>query len=246
MEKIIGKVHSYESFGTVDGPGVRYVIFTQGCPLRCKYCHNPDTRLVEKTRYFVEPKTILEEIKKGRNFYKKGGVTITGGEPLQQPEFVKEMFRLCKEEGLHTAVDTSGFYLNDMVKKALEYADLALLDIKCIDPHSYLELTQQELEPTLNFARYLAKNNKTRAWIRYVLVPEITDKDELIQKLALFIVSEIKNIVDRVEVLPYHTMGVYKYEKLGFPYPIPNIKPPSPERVENAKHIFKSHGLTVW
>ncbi len=243
MSKVIGQLHSFESCGTVDGPGLRFVVFTQGCPLRCLYCHNPDTHDTETANQTMTPEELFEEIKRYKPFIKNGGMTMTGGEPLRQPEFAKEVFKLCKKEGIHTAVDTSGYYLNDEVKLALDEVDMVLLDIKCIDPDVYQKLTSQELERTLAFAQYLKEIGKP-TWIRYVLVPEWTDKDHLIEKLADY-VQTMPN-VERVEVLPYHTMARYKYENLGWGYPLDGIQPPTPERVENAKNIFRARNLEVW
>ena len=153
-KNIIGNIHSYESFGTVDGPGIRFVLFLQGCPLRCKFCHNPDTWNLTGGKIKESAKETFEKIKKYKGYFgKKGGITVTGGEPLLQAEFVLELFKLCKEEGIHTAVDTSGYIFNDKVKEVLEYTDLVLLDIKAIDEKVYKELTRVELKNTLEFAK---------------------------------------------------------------------------------------------
>ncbi len=243
MGKIKGKLHSYESCGTVDGPGIRYVVFTQGCPLRCKYCHNPDTWKLADATYEETPEYVVNEIKRYKPFFRNGGgMTMTGGEPLMQPDFAKEVFKLCKEEGIHTAVDTSGFYLNDKVKETLEYVDLVLLDLKCIDSKIYKDLTKVELEPTLEFAKYLSEINKP-VWIRHVLVPGITDKDDLLEELSDFITT-LTN-VERVEILPYHSLGEYKWEEIGLEYELKGVETPTKERVENAKRIFASKGLNV-
>lgn len=246
-EGVIGRAHSYESFGTVDGPGVRFVVFLQGCPLRCKYCHNPDTRSfdLKDVKHFITANDLFEKVAHNIAYYRPhGGVTATGGEPLFQADFVAEFFRLCKEEAIHTALDTSGFYFNEHVKEALKYTDLVLLDIKSMNKKTYYDLTRQDLEPTLYFAREIAKMD-VDVWIRYVLVPGITDIDEDIEALANFLQEEMKRVVSRVEILPYHTLGAYKYQKLGFPYPLEGVKPPSKERIENAKRIFQSKGFLV-
>lgn len=236
----IGRIHSFESFGTVDGPGVRFVIFMQGCKFRCLYCHNPDTFDLGGASYLLTPQQAFDKMQKFKSFYKKGGVTISGGEPLLQPEFVKEFFQLCKTAGIHTAIDTAGCVLTEEVKAALSYTDLVLLDIKCIDPDIHQALTGQPLQPTLDFAQYLSEK-MLPVWIRYVLVPGITDREDLIEKHADY-VSTLKN-VERVEILPFHKLGVSKYEKLGMAYALKDTDPPTGERIENAKNIFKSRGI---
>lgn len=243
MEKIKGKLHSYESCGTVDGPGLRYIIFTQGCPLRCQFCHNPDTWKMADATYEESAEYVVKEIQRYKAFFKNGGgMTMTGGEPLMQPKFAKEVFRLCQEDGIHTALDTSGIYLNDEVKDVLKSVDLVLLDLKCMDPVIHEELTKVPLEPVLKFAEYLKEIGKP-VWIRHVLVPGITDRDDLLEKLADF-VATLPN-VERVEVLPYHNLGEYKWEELGREYELKDVEPPTVERVENAKKIIASRGLSV-
>lgn len=237
-----GCIHSHESFGTVDGPGIRYVVFTQGCPLRCRYCHNADTWKIEDAKYRETPEETFKEICKYKNFIKSGGVTVTGGEPFMQPDYVKELFKLCKADGIHTTVDTSGYILSDKVKEALEYVDLVLLDIKCIDPKTHKELTLVELAPVLEFAEYLKSINK-KVWIRHVIVPGITDNDEFLNKLADYV--KTMDNVEKVELLPYHTLGEYKWEKIGEHYSLKGVPPLSKERLENAREIFKKRGLAV-
>lgn len=238
----IGRIHSFESCGTVDGPGLRFVIFMQGCKFRCLYCHNPDTFDLDAASYMLSPKLVFEKMQKFKSFYKKGGVTISGGEPLLQPLFVKELFQLCKAEGIHTAIDTAGYCLTDEVKKVLTYTDLVLLDVKCIDPHIHKALTGQPLQPTLDFAEYLSQQG-IPVWVRYVLVPGITDGDDLIEKHADY-VSSLKN-VEKVEILPFHKLGLHKYEKLGIKYPLKDTEPPTTVQIENAKKIYKSRGIKV-
>lgn len=241
-ESVIGKIHSFESFGTVDGPGVRFVIFMQGCKFRCLYCHNPDTFDLGAASFMETPNQVFEKMQRFKAFYKKGGVTISGGEPLLQPVFIKEFFKLCKAEGVHTAIDTAGCILTEEVKDALKYTDLVLLDVKCIDPEIHQSLTGQPLQPTLDFARYLSEQG-VPVWIRYVLVPGITDRDDLIEKHADFVKS--LNNVERVELLPFHKLGLPKYEKLGIEYALKDTMPPTTERIENAKNIYKSRGIKV-
>lgn len=235
-KEIIGNIHSYESFGTVDGPGIRFVVFLQGCPLRCKYCHNPDTWSITDSKIQESPREVFEKVKRYKKYFgKKGGLTITGGEPLLQLDFVLELFKLCKEENIHTALDTSGYIFNNKVKKILEYTDLILLDIKSIDEEVYKSLTGVELTNTLEFAQYLNKINK-KTWIRHVVVPKITDNDNLLTRLSDYI-SKLNNI-ENIEVLPYHKLGVFKYKELGLNYILDGIEELSKERLENAINIL--------
>ncbi|PAB57987.1 pyruvate formate-lyase 1-activating enzyme [Anaeromicrobium sediminis] len=239
---MIGKIHSFESFGTVDGPGIRFVIFMQGCKFRCLYCHNPDTFDLGAASFMLSPEQVFGKMEKFKVFYKKGGVTISGGEPLLQPTFIKEFFKLCKAERIHTAIDTGGGCLTDEVKAALTYTDMVLLDVKCIDPDIHKSLTGQPLQPTLDFAEYLSEQGIS-VWIRYVLVPGITDRDDLIEKHADY-VSSLKN-VEKVEILPFHKLALSKYEKLGIEYALKDTEPPTAERIENAKNIYKNRGIKV-
>lgn len=238
----IGKIHSYETFGTVDGPGSRFVVFMQGCTFRCLYCHNPDTFNLTGAPIEASPKQVLERLQIFRSFYTNGGITVSGGEPLLQPIFVKDLFQLCKKEGIHTAVDTSGHFLNENVKEVLNYTDLVLLDVKCIDSDVHKSLTGHPLQPTLNFAEYLEQKG-IPVWIRHVLVPDITDKDHMLEKHADY-VAGLKN-VEQVELLPFHNRGYEKYKSLGIVYPLKDTPPPTAERIENAKEIYRSRGLTV-
>ena len=236
---IVGKIHSLESFGTVDGPGIRFVVFMQGCPLRCLYCHNPDTwDPNRKVNYQMTPDELLSEVLKYKSFIAKGGVTVTGGEPLLQAEFLKEFFRLCREAGIHTAVDTSGYMCNAKAMEVLEYVDLVLLDIKTFNPELHPTLTGVKQENTLRFLNELEKRG-IDTWIRHVIVPGYTDNDEWLEALAKF-VSGFK-VVRKVELLPYHTMGTYKYEELGIDYKLKGVEPLSRERLENAKQIFSRY-----
>ncbi|MBQ9729335.1 MAG: pyruvate formate lyase-activating protein [Clostridia bacterium] len=236
-----GKIHSFESFGTVDGPGIRHVVFMQGCPLRCRYCHNPDTWSGGGKEYSAQE--VCKNVLRYKNYYgEKGGVTVSGGEPLLQIEFVTELFTLLKENGIHTAVDTSGFTFRkddpESVRKheqLLAVTDLVLLDIKHIDEENHRALTGQSNENTLAFAKFLSERG-TPTWIRHVLVPTQTDDDGALLRLRAFI-DTLKS-VEKVEVLPYHTMGEVKYEKLGYEYPLKGVAPPTKERVENAKRIL--------
>jgi len=220
-----GFIHSKESFGTVDGPGIRYVLFMQGCPMRCLYCHNPDTwKTDEGTEITVEE--IIEEFNKNRAFYSKGGITVSGGEPLLQLPFITELFRKCKEENIHTCIDTSGITYNDgkeYIEKLdilLSYTDLVMLDIKHIESENHKALTGHRNENVLAFAKHLEEKN-IPLWIRHVVVEGYTDKKEDLIKLGKFI-GELKNLKG-LDVLPYHTMGVNKYKELGIPYKLEGV-----------------------
>lgn len=233
----MGLVHSFETFTTVDGPGIRFILFLSNCPLRCKYCHNPDTWACKGKEYSVDD--IVNEILKYKNYYKNGGVTISGGEPLLQIDFVIEIFKKLKKYNMHTAIDTSGITFNEnQIEKFDElnkYTDLYLLDIKEIDEKKHIKLTGKSNKNILEFAQYLSKNNK-KVWIRHVIVPTINlDKDDLI-KTREFI--NTLNNVERVDVLPYHTLGVHKYKELGLKYPLEGVRTPTSEEIKFAKEIL--------
>lgn len=236
---IKGKIHSLESFGTVDGPGIRFVVFMQGCPLRCLYCHNPDTWNPKgEVKCQMAPGELLAEVLRYKSFIARGGVTVTGGEPLLQPEFLKEFFRLCREQGLHTALDTSGFICTSKALEVLDYVDLVLLDIKTLNPDLHLLLTGVKQDHTLLFLEELERRG-IDTWIRHVIVPGYTDNDEWLKALARYVSSY--KVVRKVELLPYHTMGTYKYERLGLDYPLKGVEPLSKERLDNAKAIFSRY-----
>lgn len=231
-----GRIHSLESFGTVDGPGIRFVIFMQGCLLRCLYCHNPDTwDLHAPAKYNMTPEELLAEVKKYESFIKSGGVTVTGGEPLLQPEFLKEFFKLCQQEGIHTALDTSGVVNTKEALEVLQYTDLVLLDIKTLNQDLCKKLTGASIDNTLKFLNYLEEHN-IKTWVRHVIVPGLTDNDEDLKHLSDFL-SGYK-MVEKVELLPYHTMGANKYDQLGVTYSLADVEPLSKERLDNAKRIF--------
>lgn len=237
MEQLKARIHSFESFGTVDGPGIRFVVFMQGCSLKCKYCHNRDTwDLCGGMEYTLTE--LLAKIQRYKNYFMPsgGGVTISGGEPLLQPDFLIELLKSLKSQGIHTAVDTSGnFIVNDKIKEIIDLADLFLLDIKCINDEICKDLTGVSNKNELNFARYLSEINKP-VWIRQVLVPGITDIEEDLIKLKDFIGS-LSN-VKKVEILPYHDLGRFKWEKLGFSYPLADVTPATSEDVARAKKIL--------
>lgn len=237
-----GYIHSFETFGTKDGPGIRFVLFMQGCPLRCLYCHNPDTWGINDKKYELAPEDVFNEISKVKPFIRNGGVTISGGEPLLQTEFIYKLFQLCKNEGIHTAIDTSGYILNDKVKNVLKNTDLVLLDIKHINPDKYKELTSRPLEPTFKFMEYLSDINKP-AWLRYVLVPGFTNDMDDLHSWAKY-ASQFNN-VERVDILPFHQMGLHKWEQIGADYKLKDVKTPTNEEVKEAHEIFRSYGLKV-
>lgn len=235
---MIGKIHSVETFGTVDGPGIRYVVFLKGCPLRCLYCHNPDTWDMASAKEKTVAELVLD-IKRYRGYFgDKGGVTVSGGEPLLQLDFVIELFKALKKEGIHTALDTSGFLFDPSDERYLQlilYTDLVLLDMKQIDPDKHRRLTGVSNAPVLAFASFLAEHRK-KMWIRHVLMPGITTDSNDLKQLKDWI--DTLPTVEKVEVLPYHTMGMVKYEKLGLTYPLKGVLPPSKEEVRLAKEIL--------
>lgn len=240
--KVVGAIHSIESFGSVDGPGVRYILFLHGCPLRCKYCHNPDTWANSKETMEMTPQEALEKALKYKTYWgNEGGITISGGEPLLQIDFLIELFKLAKKEGVNTCIDTSGANFTreepffSKFNELMKYTDLLLVDIKHINDQEHRELTGRSNANILDMARYLSDIEKP-VWIRHVLVPGITDKDEYLMELDKFI-SSLKN-VKKVEVLPYHTLGTFKWEELNIPYQLEGVNPPSSERVENANKIL--------
>lgn len=234
--KYYAKVHSIESFGTVDGPGIRFVLFLQGCHLECKYCHNRDTWDINQGSY-KSLDDIFEKIMRYKNYISpRGGVTITGGEPLLQVKFLIELFTKLKQENIHTCIDTSGMVaLTEDVKKVLSLTDLVLLDIKHIDDEKCKNLVGRSNKLELDFAKYLSDNN-IPMWIRQVLVPGITDDKEDLLNLKDFI-SSLKN-VQKVELLPYHDMGSYKWKKLGLKYDLESIKPATDNDIQRAKEIL--------
>lgn len=233
---ITGRIHSIETCGTVDGPGLRVVMFTQGCPLRCLYCHNPDCREISGGTE-VTADEIVAEIQKYRSYIRPpGGVTISGGEPLMQPAFVQEILRQCKALGIHTALDTSGYCPLAIAHPVLEFVDLVLLDIKSFDPSIYTQVTSVSLQPTLDFAQYLSDCRKP-AWIRFVVVPGLTDSLDNVSGLAQF-VARLKN-VERIEIIPFHKMGEYKWQQLGYDYQLSSTPTPTPECIQAIRAQFQ-------
>ncbi|KYH34579.1 pyruvate formate-lyase 1-activating enzyme [Clostridium tepidiprofundi DSM 19306] len=218
-----GKIHSIESMGLVDGPGIRTVVFFQGCKLRCLYCHNPDT-WNKNTGLTITSEELVNKIIRFKPYFEKsgGGVTFSGGDPLLQPEFLLDCLKLCKKNNIHTAIDTAG-YGNGDYDEILKYTDLVLLDIKHINNEGYINLTGQNIEGLNLFIKALKRSN-SRVWIRHVVVPGITDSEEHILALASIIKDKIPNL-DKVELLPYHTLGVNKYEQLGISYKLSELNP---------------------
>lgn len=247
MTEILGKIHSIESCGTVDGPGIRFVIFTQGCPLRCQYCHNPDS-----WEYNTDNLKSVEDILNQYNGVKEfctGGITVTGGEPLVQIDFVTELFKKAQEKEIHTALDTSGLLFNssntNKIDELLKYTSLVMLDIKHIDDEEHKKLTMHSNKAILEFAKYLSKKD-IPTWIRHVVVPEITFKEEYLTRLGEFLAG-LKNI-KALDVLPYHDMAIPKYENLGLKYPLEGIPPLTHEQAIEARNtiiqaIRKTRGL---
>ena len=236
-----GKIHSLESFGTVDGPGIRFVVFMQGCPLRCLYCHNPDTWAKDGGE-LMTPEEVLKKALRYKTYWKeKGGITVSGGEALLQIDFVTELFRLAKEKGVNTCLDTSGnpFSLEEPFKskfdELMKYTDLFMLDIKHIDDAAHRKLTGQTNQNILEMAAYLSDHGKAM-WIRHVLVPGITTEEDELYRLRSFL--DTLKTVERVEVLPYHTLGVFKWKELGIPYQLEGVDPPTKEQIDRAKEIL--------
>ncbi len=244
-----GYVHSIESFGSVDGPGVRYIIFLSGCPMRCLFCHNPDTWDMTKG----EKKTAQELIQDSldcRNYWgTKGGITVSGGEPLAQLDFLIELFEEAKKNSINTCIDTAGGPFTkespwfDKFQHLMELTDTLLMDIKHIDPEEHKKLTGMGNDNVIEMFRYLDEIKKP-IWIRHVLVPGYSDNDEYLIKTRDFI-RTLGN-VHRVEILPYHTLGVTKYKEMGIPYPLEGVNPPTAERIKNAREILECSKYTAW
>ena len=275
-KQILGYIHSTESFGAVDGPGIRFVVFLQGCKMRCKYCHNPETwnlvtdytklyadttddkereelekKIEENTKLLLDkgvkveartPEDLLKQALRYKPYWKgQGGITVSGGEPLLQMDFLTEFFKKAKAEGVHTNLDTSGNPFTNQEPwhsgwlELMKYTDLVMLDIKQIDEQEHIKLTGHSNKNILAMARELSDMKKP-VWIRHVLVPGGSDKDEYLHRLADFI-HTLSN-VERVEVLPYHTLGKFKWENLGLPYPLEGVNPPTQERIDNARKIL--------
>lgn len=242
-QPVIGTIHSTENFGTVDGPGVRFIVFTQGCRMRCQFCHNPDTWKIGGGKERSTDDILAEALRYKTYWGKDGGITVSGGEPLLQMEFLIDLFKKAKAAGVHTTLDSCGkpftreepFF--SQFEELMKYTDLILFDIKHIDDEQHKVLTSLGNSNILEMAKYLSEINQP-VWIRHVLVPQRTDYDEYLIRLSDFI--KTLNNVKKVEVLPYHTMGLYKYQEMGIPYPLEGIETPSTERVNNAKKILQT------
>ncbi|MFT8352827.1 pyruvate formate-lyase-activating protein [Clostridium saccharoperbutylacetonicum] len=217
----VGKIHSIETMGLVDGPGIRVVVFLQGCALRCKFCHNPDTWAMNGGEEYT-PEQLVKKIERFKSYFSSsgGGVTFSGGEPLRQPEFLLECLKLCKSKGINTCIDTAGYGFGDY-DEILKYTDLVLFDIKHITREGYKNITLMEIDESLNFLEAMKRNN-TKMWIRHVVVPGITDGVEHLKELKEYI-DTIPN-VEKVELLPYHLLGKNKYDTLGIKYSLEDVK----------------------
>lgn len=239
--EVIGNIHSFESFGLVDGPGVRFVIFLQGCRMRCKYCHNPETWELNRGQEWTAKKAFEKAYRYKQYWKDNGGITVSGGEPLLQIDFVTELFSLAKQHNIHTVLDTSGnpFTYEEgflaKFKKLMEVTDLVMLDIKEINDEKHKSLSGWSNENILQMAQYLSEHGKDM-WIRHVLVPELTDDEEGLIRLRDFI-GELKT-VKRVEILPYHTLGEFKWKNLGIEYPLAGVRVPTQEEVKRAEAVL--------
>lgn len=239
-KNMTGYIHSLESFGLVDGPGVRFVVFLQGCAMRCKFCHNPETWKSGGEEWTAEK--LYERVYRYRKYWKNnGGITVSGGEPLLQMEFVTELFRLAKKDGVHTAIDTAGQPFSEdpqwleSFKELMSVTDLVILDLKEIDAEKHKSLTGFDNSNILKMAQWLSDNGHSM-WIRHVLVPNLTDDADGLKKMHEFI-SSLKT-VERVEILPYHTLGIMKWNSLGVKYPLENTPVPTKEQIETAEKIL--------
>ncbi len=238
---IKGLVHSVESFGSVDGPGIRYIIFLKGCPMRCRFCHNPDTWNRNGAMEMTADE-LLDKAERFRSYWgNKGGITVSGGEALLQIDFLLELFENARRRGINTCLDTSaqpfkreGVWF-EKFERLMSFTDTVLLDIKHIDDDGHRQLTGFSNKNILSCAGYLSEIKKP-VWIRHVLVPGVTDNDELLIRLREFI--DTLHNVERVEVLPYHTLGVFKWKELGIPYTLEGTEPPTKERIDNARRIL--------
>ena len=221
MEKnnMLGNISSFETMGLVDGPGVRFVVFLQGCPLRCAYCHNPEMWNPKEAKIQMTPEELVKKIKRYRVYFKDGGgVTVSGGEPLLQAKFVTEVFKLCKQEGIHTCLDTSGY--GDDYDELLDYCDLIILDVKELNPDKYKNLVGKEIDKFSKFLKTCQEKNK-KMWFRQVIVPGYNDTKESVLALKEF-ADKFSNI-EKIELLPYHTMAIKKYKELGIPYRLSEV-----------------------
>ena len=241
----IALVHSWELVTSVDGPGTRMTMFMSGCPLRCQYCHNPDT-MEMKVGTLERIEDVVKRIKRYKPIFKAsgGGLTISGGEPLFQIAFTRRVLKEVHDAGIHTTIDTSGFLGSRLRDEDLENIDLVLLDVKSGDEETYKKVTRRELQPTIDFGDRLSAMGKP-VWIRFVVVPGLTDSPENVRNVAK-IVGRWSNNVERIEVLPFHNMGADKWHELGYPYTLEDTKPPKPEDIEAIRDVFRAKGFTVY
>ena len=235
---MFGLIHSIETFGTVDGPGIRLVIFLKGCPMRCLYCHNPDTWIMENAIKMTSSE-ILEIYNRNKSFYANGGITVTGGEPLLQIDFLIDLFKKAKKDNIHTCIDTSGIsFKKEEIEKydeLMRYTDLVMLDIKHIDLKKHIELTSQSNEAILEFSKYLDEK-KVPVYIRHVVVKGYTDDVKYLKELGYYIAT--LNNVKAIDVLPYHNMGEHKYKELNIPYKLANLPSLSRDDALKAKRFI--------
>lgn len=238
-----GYIHSTESMGTVDGPGIRFVVFNQGCPLRCQYCHNPDTWKLKDGKKTTSEK-LIKKINKIKPYIKRsgGGLTISGGEPTLQLEFTLDLLQKAKANGIHTAVDTAGYLAEEKFKKLLPYIDLVLLDLKALDDSIHQSLTGVSNNKTLKILDLLEKEKKSY-WIRHVIVPGITDDLESIKKLAQYLKD--KKYLKKIELLPYHELGKHKWENLGLEYKLAAVKPPTEKKMAELNAVLKNFKINA-
>ena len=240
-----GYIHSLESFGTVDGPGVRFVVFFQGCPMRCQYCHNPDTWNMQDAAHTMTADEIIDRVERNKSFYKTGGITATGGEPMLQIDFLTELFYKTKEKGIHTCLDTSGIMFPvkenektgqqmEKIDTLLSVTDLVMLDIKHMEEEAHKKLTTHSAKHSQSFAKYLDQK-EIPIWIRHVVVPGITDRKEELEALGSFLAQLFH--VEKVEMLPYHSMGKVKYDALGISYPLGELRQLTKEEAKEAYNI---------
>lgn len=241
MTNVMGRIHSVESFGALDGPGIRYVLFLQGCPLRCLFCHNPDSWNAEGGQA-IGSVDVVRDILRYQNFIRRGGVTLSGGEPLLQPDFAASILEGCRENGLHTALDTSGGVSLLACRQAVDAADMLLLDMKAANDPLFRTLTGRGMDNTLDILQHCETTRKP-VWIRHVLVPGYTLTEPHLHELGRLLRDFA--CIERVELLPFHKMGEYKWEALGYPYTLADTQPPEAAEVARAQEILTSYGLSV-
>ena len=241
MTNVTGRIHSVESFGALDGPGIRYVLFLQGCPLRCLFCHNPDSWRPDAGQE-IGSVDVVQDILRYRHFIRRGGVTLSGGEPLMQPDFCASILERCREHSLHTALDTSGAVSLLHCRKAVDAADMLLLDIKAADDALFRRITGRGMDNTLEILNR-CENTMKPVWIRHVLVPGLTLEREQLHRLGRLL--KPYRCIERVELLPFHKLGEYKWESLQLGYTLGDTQPPEPEQVEEARFLLQGYGLNV-